>query len=1373
MTSDLQPDDDDRQALLELLLAEEGLRVEDATIPRRPPGGSDVLSYAQERLWFLHQFEADSSALVIRTAVRLRGALDVDALTTALDGVLARHAILRTLITAVGGEPRPAPADVRTMPLIHDDLTAAADPEAALARVLHEESRRTFDLAVDLPVLCRLVELADDDHVLSVSIHHVAADGWSFHVFFRDLVILYQARVSGETPALDPLPIEYADYAAWQRSWVAGENLERQLDYWRAQLAGPLPVCEIPTDFVRSPVHTFDGGQVAAALDGDIAARVRALAADLGVTPFMVMLAAFEVVVARRSGHDDLLIGTPVAGRVRPELEAMIGMFLNTLVLRTDVGDDPTFAELVERVRDVALGAFDHQDVSFEQLLATLQPTRDLSRTPLFQIFFNMMNFSAGSPFEKADGLTHELLTQPDLGAKFDITLYVDDRGGMLNLLLVYNSGLYAAETMRQLLAQYVVVLEAALKDTSQRISQYSLLTAEAIETLPDDWAPLGAQWHGSVPSAVRRFAERAPDSISVADPSVRWTYGDLSRHMDRVATWLVAQGIGKGSIVAIHGHRSASLVCAIAGVLACGAGYLLLDPRYPAHRLSHYLRTVRPTGWIEVAAAGDPPHEVTTVLDELGVTARRRIGSLDDLDDEARGEQPPDAGALAAIDSAIGPDDVACLTFTSGSTGDPKAVVGRHGSLTHFLPWQSERFDVGPTDRFSMLSGLAHDPIQRDIFWALWVGGAVVAPNPDEIASPGYLASWLRDQRITVAHLTPAMGQLIADGSMAGRTRAQAPELRRAIFIGDVLTRREVRQFRQLAPNAMVANFYGTTETQRASGHHVVDDAADGISAENPRAREVLPLGVGIPGTQLLVRTRSGARASFGEIGEIWFRSPHLALGYHDRPADTADRFSAHPSGVANDRLYRTGDIGRYLANGEVEFLGRADDQVQVRGFRVELGEVRAALAAQPGIRDAVVVARRQGATASLVGYVVAAGRDVDLRELRTAMRARLPAHMVPSDLVLIDAIPLTPNGKVDRAALPAPDQAAAAELVSEPRDLVERHLLGWWEEILGRSGIGIHDDFFDLGGYSLLATRLFATIEAATGKRLPVSALFEAPTIAELANVVRGDDRPVPWSSLVPVQPKGTQRPFFYVAPYMISVLQFAHLGEELGDDQPLYGFQPQGLDGVLPVHTSVEEMAAHYIAEMRQVQPRGPYRIGGHCSGTWVAFEMARQLEAAGESIDTLLLVDQGPPEGGRLPIKMSSYLLGRARFYLRDGRLLHAVKWQGRILLNALLLRRIGTETAKFTENVRAAHRAAYKVYKGGVISSDIVLVRSEESLTLGDKFWYLHWREKTTGAFRHAETIGTHANLLEQPYVAMLADHVRWAFSLSASDALES
>lgn len=1318
-----------------------------------------VLSFAQERMWFLEQFETDRAALSIRTALALHGPLDLAALRAGLDEIYCRHDVLRTVIASDSGDPKPSTLPPSQMPFAYHDVDGNLQ-EADRIRAV--EAARTFDLETEPPIFVSLVRITDDHHVLSVVMHHVASDASSFGVFFGELRVRYQAHLDGTSPPVEELAIQYEDYAAWQRSH-AGDLFQSQLAYWRDQLAGPLPQFEIPPDFHRPERHNVAGARLVGHVSPELVTRLGELAATTGATLFMTLLAGFEIVLSRHADETDVVIGTPVAGRARPELQPMIGVFLNTIVLRTDLGDHPTVREAIKRVRDASLEAFDHQDVPFELLLNELRPPRDVSRTPLFQVFFNMTHHDVSKTFA-LPGLRTEILDQPEQGSKFDLTMYVNHGADGTDLALVYNRTLFDQKRMERLLDQYLHVLSEMVAQPDRHIDELSLVTAGDRATIPDVSAPLDDAWQGSVPEAICRNADRAPDRVAVVDVEHRWSYAQLATQMSQLAVWLLRHQVGRGDVVAIHAHRSGSLVPAVAGVLASGAAYVLLDPRYPAARLATQLRIARPAAWLELEAAGSPPAEVLAALEELGVDHRLVVPTSSDVDEFATALGHPDAIDDPLVDAAIeaiGPDDPASLTFTSGSTGVPKAVLGRHGSLTYFFPWMSEQFEVDENDRFSMLSGLAHDPLQRDMFWPLWLGARIVVPDPEQIGTAGWLASWMRDEAVTVAHLTPAMGQLLTEPGAARVDRAiSLPSLRRALFIGDVLTRRAVADLRRLAPCVRIVNLYGTTETQRASGFYVVDDHPVDALPAGARPKEVLPLGVGMPGTQLLVRTSSGDLAAVGEVGEIAIRSPHLALGYWDDDELTAQRFESDPTGDASaGQLYSTGDRGRYRTDGSIEFLGRADEQVELRGFRIELGEVAVALREHPDVLDAVVQLRADDPRhPRLVGYVRAASeQQLDSAELFRALRGVLPAHMVPSDIVQIDRIPITPNGKLDRRALPAPSDLSASTTGDDaPTDSLERMLVDVWQKVLGRGQVGIRDDFFALGGYSLLATRLFALVEERTGEHLPVSVLFEHPTIAELATAMRDDGWRPDWSSLVPIQPAGDQQPFFYVTPYLISVLELAPLADELGEDQPLYGLQPLGLDGSVRPHRTVEEMAAHYIAELKVVQPDGPYALGGHCSGSWVAFEMARQLEASGEEISALVLVDQGPPGVERTPVKTLPYLAGRVRFYFSSGRLRHALAWSLKIFWARYLLRRARPLTAGRVEEVREAHRVAHRTYEGGHVKQDLTLVLSADSLTLSDKAWYTLWSELTNGRITIHNVGGTHANLLVKPYVSSLA-----------------
>ncbi|HEU0054926.1 MAG TPA: amino acid adenylation domain-containing protein, partial [Longimicrobium sp.] len=611
-------------------------------------------------------------------------------------------------------------------------------------------------------------------------------------------------------------------------------------------------------------------------------------------------------------------------------------------------------------------------------------------------------------------------------------------------------------------------------------------MTEDTWPSLPDPTHPLSAEWHGSVPELFARRAGETPDAVAAEDPRERWTYAELDADTASLARRLADAGVRPGDVVAIYGHRSAALVRALLATLRAGAAFVVLDPAYPSARLAAYVRTAAPRAFLRVAAAGAVATEMENALHPTSlVTVELR---------ERANDGAESAGAAPEVE--IGPDSLAYLSFTSGTTGAPKAVMGRHGSLTHFTPWLAERFGLGSGDRFSLLSGLAHDPLHRDVFTPLQIGAAVVAPDPETALAPSALAAWMREKAITIAHLTPAMGQLLADVEPG---TPPIESLRRAFFVGDVLTRADVERLHALAPSVEVVNYYGSTETQRAVSYFPVPRPASAL------AKETIPAGTGIPGVQLVVRGPGGGLAGVGELGEIWMRSPHLALGYLGDAELTAARFAANPwTGDATDRMYRTGDLGRYRPDGVVEIAGRADRQVKVRGFRVEPGEIEAALRAHPTVRDAAVLARGDGEARRLVTWVVrteAARGDVDV--LRAHLSGLLPDYMVPSAFMELDALPLTPNGKLDRAALPEPEPASSPVFVP-PVTETERALAAAWSELLGVEEVGATDNFFHLGGHSLAATRLAARVRASLGAELPLRAVFEHPTLSALAAAI-----------------------------------------------------------------------------------------------------------------------------------------------------------------------------------------------------------------------------------------------------------------------------
>jgi amino acid adenylation domain-containing protein len=1088
------------------------------SVPSTPRPGSGPwdlpLSFAQERLWILDRFEPGSPNFNITGSVRLRGDLDVDALRRALEWLVERHESLRTTFAAVGGQAaqRIAPAASLPLPVLDLRGLGGAERRRAMADQGRAVAETSFDLARGPLLRVVLLRTGESEHALLLATHHIISDGWSLGVLIRELTAAYAALARGEEPVLEPLPLQYADYAAWQRrrltGGLAGDRLAALVGHWRERLAGAPPALELPTDRPRPAIRSFRGGRRPLVVAGPLAGRLRALTHGQGVSLFMLLLAAFEVVLSRLSGQEDVVVGTPTAGRTRPELEGLFGMFLNTLVLRTDLSGDPPFTELLARVRRVALDAYAHQELPFEKLLDELKPERDLSRTPLFQVFFNMLNFPAG-PL-RAEGLTVEPMAAPEIPAKFDLTVYVSEPGEEIRFDLVYNADLFADARIAELARQLETVLEQVAAAPETRIAELSLVTEAARVALPDPRGVLDPAWHGAVHEIFADWARREPERLAVTDKDESWTYGELDVLASRLARRLRAAGVGRGDVVAIYGHRSARVVWAVLGVMKAGAAFTVLDPAHPPARIADCLRFAAPRGWIAVAAAGAVP---PSLAEQIAAIPCRVVLPLPGEDDP---EGRDDKDDLAV--EAMGPEDLAYVAFTSGSTGVPKGILGRHGPLSHFVPWQRREFDLRESDRYSMLSGLAHDPLQRDMFTPLQTGGTICVPDPADIATPGRLAEWMRRERVTVAHLTPAMGQILTElPPEAAPVRLDS--LRWAFFVGDVLTRRDVTRLRELAPGVTCVNFYGSTETQRAVAYHQ-ENHVEKIEGSGRRAtgsvRDSLPLGRGMRDVQLLVLTRTGSPAGVGEIGEIHVRSPHLARGYLGDPAGTAARFVPDPAGAAETRLYRTGDLGRYLPDGEVEFAGRADFQVKIRGFRIEPGEIEAWLARHPAVRESVVVARDANrGEKRLVAYFVPQGEAPGSSELRAWLKERLPEAMIPAAFVPLERLPLNANGKVDRRALPEPreEHREADASFEAPRNETERTIAAVLLDVLQIEKIGVNDNFFELGGNSLLLVRAHARLRELLGplgdNELQVIDLFSRPTVASLAEHLSGSRR------------------------------------------------------------------------------------------------------------------------------------------------------------------------------------------------------------------------------------------------------------------------
>lgn len=1068
----------------------------ESTIPRVDRSKLLPASFGQEQLWLLDRLEPGTSVFNMPSATRYVGNLDVKLLELCLKEIDRRHETLRTSFDLLDGEVVQVLSEpsLESLPLV--DLMAVPQEERRrkLDELIAEDAATPFDLAQGPLYRVQLVRLGVEEHVLLMNIHHIVSDGWSLGVFFSELTRLYDAGKSGQmlSDVLKPLDVQYADFSAWQRDELSGERLEKQLAYWREKLADAAPELDLPTDFLRQVNLSHRGGRALLRLDSRLTNALNELSRQEGVSLFMILLAAFKLILRRYTGQDDIIVGAPNAGRQRVETEPLIGFFLNTLVLRTEVGDDITFRELLQRVKETVLGAFGHQDLPFDRLMAEIQPERHLSRTPLFQVLFNMMN--APSTKDGSSELKREFLPLPAVESKFDFTWYLAEKEDEIKVDVVFNADLFRQDRMDEMLAQFASVLEQAVSDPQCHIHRFTLVTDSAREVLPSLEQSLDDTWRGSIQDEFDRHAARAPGHIAVSDPSDSWTYEELQRRANQLAHHLRRHGIETGDPVAVYAHRNASLVWSLLGILKAGAAFVVLDPAYPSSRLVDYVRLSSPRGLIEIEGAGELPSELADYFDEMAV-CRLRLPSLSGarasgfLEDE-------DAGSPEVI---VGADDVAYISFTSGSTGKPKGILGRHGPLTHFLPWLREEFGFSAEDRNTMISALSHDPLQRDIFFPLGFGATICIPDPEQLGSPDYLVRWAAEQRVTILNAVPAVVSLLGN---SGKDAPRLESLRYAVVVGDVLTRDVVEQLYELSSTVKCLNFYGSTETQRSVSYHVVPRRGM-TSSDGPEGKSVLPLGRGFSGVQLIVRNTSGTQTGVGELGEIYFRSHHMAKGYLGDTAE--DRFINTEKG----RLYKTGDLGRYLPDGSVEFAGRADHQVKLRGFRIELGEIEATLGRHAGVDECVVTVYDDAALGRLLVAYFVASPDAQPTEgeLRAWLTECLPDYMVPSVYVPLSALPLSYTGKVNRKALPAPSVSVGRTLRERvaPRTAEEEVLATLWTQILRIEDLSVNDDFFELGGHSLLAMRLLGRLRETFNVELTLRQIFEASTIEKQAIAIR----------------------------------------------------------------------------------------------------------------------------------------------------------------------------------------------------------------------------------------------------------------------------
>ncbi|MET0395625.1 MAG: amino acid adenylation domain-containing protein, partial [Longimicrobiaceae bacterium] len=1041
-----------------------------------------LLSFAQERLWFLDRLRPGEITYNLPFALRLRGALDVAALERSLGEIVRRHEALRTVFRERDGTPVQVIAPFGGLRLPVNDLARLPQEtrEAEVQRELVAEggAARPFDLAAGPLFRASLLRLGAQEHVLLLSQHHIVSDGWSMGVLYRELSALYEAyRAGGESPLPEP-GVQYADYAVWQREQEEGEVLERQLAYWRERLAGAPELLELPTDRPRPPVQTYRGATVPVEFSPELLERLQALGRSEGATLYMVLLGAFQVLLSRYSGSGDIVVGSPIAGRTRKEVEELIGFFVNTLVLRTDLGGDPSFRETLRRAREVTLGAYEHQEVPFERLVAELQPERSLGHTPLFQVLFTLQ--TAGGDGGALPGLSVSPVEAERVSAKFDLSLVLTPTSRGLRGGVTYSTDLFERGTVERMIGHLERVLEQVAADADVRLSRLELLGEAERALVLEAWSRTAGEYPANrcIHELFEAQAARAPGAVAVRFEEESLTYRELNERANRLAHHLRRRGVGPEVRVGICLERSLEMVVGILAVLKAGGAYVPLDPGYPAERLAFIL------------ADSATPVLLTRETLRGALPAREgvEVVSLDGAAQEIAAECAENPASEAT------PESLAYVIYTSGSTGAPKGALIEHRNVARLFAATEAWFGFGEQDVWTLFHSYAFDFSVWELWGALLYGGRVVVVPWQTSRDPEAFHALVRREGVTVLSQTPsAFRQLVrVDGERGGDLA-----LRVVVFGGEALEPASLREWveRRGAETPRLVNMYGITET-------TVHVTCRPLGREDVFGGSGSPIGRAIPDLRLYVLDPARRPVPIGVPGELYVGGAGVARGYLNRPELTAERFVDDP--FAPGRLYRTGDRVRWMADGSLEYLGRLDEQVKVRGFRIEPGEIEAALRRAPGVADCAVVAREdETGTAGrrLVAYVVG---DAEAEALRDRLRRTLPEHMVPSAFVALDALPLTTNGKLDRRALPAPELASADERYEAPADETEQALAGIWAEVLRVDRVGRRDNFFELGGHSLLATRMLSRVRQVLEVKVALGELFTRPVLKDFAQEV-----------------------------------------------------------------------------------------------------------------------------------------------------------------------------------------------------------------------------------------------------------------------------
>jgi amino acid adenylation domain-containing protein len=1043
------------------------------------------LSFAQQRLWFLAQLEPDSPFNNIPAAVRLQGQLNIEALQQSFNEIIRRHEALRTNFHTKEGQPVAVISQEKplTLPILDISLLPANQQQAEIKQQAAQEAQQPFDISNNLLLRVKLLRLSEQEHIVLLTMHHIVSDGWSIGVLVEELATLYQAFCNGQPSPLPQLPIQYVDFAAWQRQSLQGQALETQISYWLKQLENAPKVLELPTDYPRPAIQTFRGATYSFELSKELSASLNKLSQQQGSTLFMTLLAGFQILLWRYTGQNDIVVGSPIANRNRAEIEGLIGFFVNTLVLRTNLAGNPSFEELLKQVREVALGAYAHQDLPFELLVEQLQPQRDLSYTPVFQVMFVLQN----TPMSALElpGLTLTPLESDSGTAQFDLTLSMTETESGLVGSLEYNSDLFDESSIQRMAGHLRTLLEGIVANPQQHLSDLPLLTKFEQHQLLWEWNDTEVDYphNQCIHELFEAQVEKTPDAVAVVFENQQLSYRELNQRANQLAHHLQQLGVKPEVLVGICVERSLDMVIGLLGILKAGGAYVPLDPSYPTERLAFILEDTQVPVLLtqQQLIENLPQHQAKVVC-------------LDADWENVAQQSPQNPISKCTI------DNLAYIIYTSGSTGQPKGVLVNHSNVVRLFAATESWYNFNQYDVWTLFHSIAFDFSVWEIWGALLYGGQMIVVPYWLSRSPEDFYKLLLTQQVTILNQTPsAFRQLIQVEESLGNTNNLA--LRKVIFGGEALQLESLRPWfrRHGNQSPQLINMYGITET-------TVHVTYRPLTMADLEVASASLIGCPIGDLQIYLLDRYGQPVPIGVPGEMYIGGAGVVRGYLNRPTLTSERFIPNRFGdKLNARLYKSGDLARYLPNGDIEYLGRIDNQVKVRGFRIELGEIEAIISQYPAVLETVVIVIEESVHSQrIVAYVVPhKEQTLTIPDLRSFLESKLPNYMVPGAFVTLEALPLTPNGKVDRKALPASDtvRPELEVIYQPPQTEVEKTITDIWQEVLNVDNVGIHDNFFELGGHSLLLVQVHSKLQKIFQKDFLLVEMFQHPTVSHLA--------------------------------------------------------------------------------------------------------------------------------------------------------------------------------------------------------------------------------------------------------------------------------